>query len=204
MSAIKRLSTKPFGTAQPLELPCRRWGSVGTDFIVHLPISRQGHDAITTYVDRFTKRVHFLPTNTSSSAEIITLDFYNNIFRLHGLPDSIESDTDPRFTSRFWEELMRLCDITLKMSTAHHPQTDGCSEITTRMIENFLRCFCDHNQTNWDELLTAAEFSYNSANVAHLKISPFELDLGWKPKPPLICCLAPTHLLNLLTHYRCA
>lgn len=50
------------------------------------------------------------------------------------------------------------------------------------MIENFLRCFRDHNQTNWYELLTAAEFSYNPAHIAHLNISPFQLDLGWKSK----------------------
>lgn len=80
---------------------------------------------------------------------------------------------------------MRLCDVQLKMASSHHPQTDGSSEITNRMIENYLRCFCNHNQDNWDELLTAAEFSYNSASIEHLNISPFELDLGWKPKSPL-------------------
>lgn len=80
---------------------------------------------------------------------------------------------------------MSLCVITLRMSTAHHPQTDGCSEITIRILENFLRCFCDHHQTNWNELLTAAEFSYNSAHITHLNMSPFELDPRWKPKSPL-------------------
>lgn len=71
------------------------------------------------------------------------------------------------------------------MSTVHHPETDGCSEITNRMIENFLRCFCDQNQTKSNDVLTAAKFSYNSAKIAHLNISPFDLDLGWVPKSPL-------------------
>lgn len=176
---------KPFGISQPLEPPDRRWGSVGTDFIVHLPVTTQGHYAIATYIDRFTKRVHFLPPHTTATAESVALDFYNHIFRLHGLPDNIVSDIDPRFTSEFWKELMRLCAVHLKMSTSHHPQTDGCSEITNRVVENFLRWFCNHNQTNWDKLLTAAEFAYNSAHIAHLHISPFELDFGWKPKSPL-------------------
>lgn len=68
------------------------------------------------------------------------------------------------------------------MSTGHHPQTDGCSEITNRMIENYLRCFCDHKQRNWDELLTAVVFSYNSGHVENMNMLPFELDLGWQPK----------------------
>lgn len=176
---------KPLGDPQPLEIPTRRWGSVGTDFITHLPTTRAGHDAITTYVDRFTKRVHFIPSSSAATAEDIARDFYDHIFKYHGLPDSIVSDRDPRFTSRFWTELMKLCEIKLKMSTSHHPQTDGCSEITNRMIENFLRCYCDHNQDSWDSLLTAAEFAYNSANIEHMNMSPFELDLGWKPKSPL-------------------
>lgn len=71
------------------------------------------------------------------------------------------------------------------MSTSHHPQTDGSSEITNRMIENFLQCFCDHIQNNWDTYLTFAEFSYNLANIEHMNMSPFELDLRWKPKSPI-------------------
>lgn len=177
--------SKPFGIPQPLELPTRRWGSIGTDFITGLPKTASGHDAITTYIDRFSKRVHFLATSSTASAETVAKDFYCNIFKLHGLPDSIVADRDPRFTSRFWTALMRICDVQLKMSTSHHPQTDGCSEITNPMIENFVRCFCSLNQTAWDELLPAAEFSYNSAVVENLNMSPFELDLGWNPKSPV-------------------
>lgn len=176
---------KPFGVPQPLEIPTRRWGSIGTDFIVGLPVSKLGHDAITTYVDRFTKRVHFLPTNSTATSKQVATDFFDVIFKHHGLPDSIVSDRDPRFTAHFWKELMDLCDIQTKMSTSHHPQTDGSSEITNRMIENYLRCFCDHNQQDWDRLLTSAEFAYNSSDIPHMNISPFELDIGWKPKSPL-------------------
>ena len=54
-----------------------------------------------------------------------------------------------------------------------------------RMIENYLRCFCTYEQDNWAELLPAAEFAYNSAISDELGMSPFEMDLGWKPKSPL-------------------
>lgn len=80
---------------------------------------------------------------------------------------------------------MKLCGVKLKMSSSRHPQTDGSSEIMNRMIENYLRCYCNFHQNNWDELLPGAEFAYNSAITEDLGMSPFEADLGWKPKSPL-------------------
>ena len=168
-----------------LEIPERRWGSLASDFIVRLPRTKDGYDAITTWVDRLTRRVHFLKSHTNDTAEDTANAFFSNIFKHHGLPDNITSDRDPKFTSKFWSHLMSLCGIKLKMSTSRHPQTDGASEIMNRMIENYLRCYCSIHQNDWDELLPAAEFAYNSAVTEDLGMSPFELDLGWIPKSPL-------------------
>lgn len=79
---------KPFGISQPLEFPARRWESVGTDFIVRLHVTERGNDEITTYIDRLAKRIYFLPTYTTATAEEIAKDFYNRKFRLHSLPES--------------------------------------------------------------------------------------------------------------------
>lgn len=168
-----------------LEMPERRWGSLATDFIVHLPKTKGGFDAITTWVDRLTRRVHFLKCKTSDTAVDVADAFFANIFKLHGLPDSLVSDRDSKFTSEFWKRLMELSGVQLKMSSSRHPQTDGASEIMNRMIENYLRCYCSYHQDDWDELLPAAEFAYNSAVTEDLGMSPFELDLGWVPKSAL-------------------
>ena len=168
-----------------LEMPDRRWGALATDFIVKLPKTKDGYDAITTWVDRMTRRVHFLKCKGTDTAVETANAFFSNIFKLHGLPDSIVSDRDPKFTSEFWKRLMQLSGIQLKMSSSRHPQTDGASEIMNRMVENYLRCYCSYHQNNWDELLPAAEFAYNSAVSEDLGMSPFELDLGWIPKSPL-------------------
>jgi len=168
-----------------LEMPERRWGSLATDFIVHLPKTKDGYDAITTWVDRLTRRVHFLKCKTSDTAVDVADAFFANIFKLHGLPDNIVSDRDSKFTSAFWKRLMELCGIQLKMSSSRHPQTDGASEIMNRMVENYLRCYCSYHQDDWDELLPAAEFAYNSAVTEDLGMSPFEVDLGDVPKAPL-------------------
>lgn len=168
-----------------LELPERRWGSLATDFIVNLPKTRDGFDAITTWVDRLTRRVHFIKSKTTDTAVNVADTFFSDIFKHHGLPDSIVSDRDPKFTSEFWKRLMELSGIQLKMSSSRHPQTDGASEIMNRLVENYLRCYCSYHQDDWDTLLPAAEFAYNSSVSDDLGMSPFELDLGWSPRNAL-------------------
>lgn len=181
----KPSNQKQLTTPQSLEYPDRRWGSISMDFITDLPRTASGFDAITTYVDRFSKRPHFIPCHTSNTAVSAAKNFHNTVFKLHGLPDNIVSDRDPKFTSKFWKELMRILDVDLKMSTANHPQSDGQSEVMNKALETYLRIFCNYNQNNWDELLASAEFSYSSSKHASTGLSPFLLDLGWEPKQPL-------------------
>ena len=168
-----------------LEVPERRWGSLASDFIVKLPKTKNGYDSITTYVDRLSRRVHFIPSKDSDTAVDVANDFFSHLFKQHGMPDSIVSDRDPKFTSKFWKRLMELCGVKLKMSSSRHPQTDGSSEIMNRMVENYLRCYCNYHQNDWDELLPGAEFAYNSSISEDLGMTPFEIDLGWNPKSPL-------------------
>lgn len=138
-----------------------------------------------TWVDRLSRRVHFIAGRVTDTANEVAKSFFSVILPQHGLPDAIISDRDPKFVSRFWKELMKLCGVKLKMSSAQHPQTDGASEVMNRMIENYLRCYCEFKQENWDLLLPSAEFAYNSAVSEDLGMSPFEADLGWKPRDPL-------------------
>lgn len=176
---------QPLNDPTALELPKRRWGLISTDFITQLPKTTTGMDAITTWVDRLSRRVHFLPSRCTDTAIDVAKSFFQNIFPQHGIPDAIISDRDPKFISKFWKQLMSLCGVKLKMSSARHPQTDGASEVMNRVLENYLRCFCNHKQNDWDILLPAAEFAYNSAVSEDLGTSPFEVDLGWRPRDPL-------------------
>lgn len=70
------------------------------------------------------------------------------------------------------------------MYTSHHPQTDGLAKVMNRVVEFFIRCYCALNQKDWDCLLPAAEFAYNSSVSDDLGMAPFEVVLGWKPKSP--------------------
>ena len=100
------------------------------DFITQLPTTQQGHDAIFVVVDRLTKRAHFIPTHTSVTAPEVATLFLNTIFKDHGIPRTIISDRDARFTSHFWKALFQELGTKLAMSTAFHPQTDGQTERT--------------------------------------------------------------------------
>ena len=93
------------------------------DFVVGLPRTRAGFDAIWVIVDRLTKSAHFLPVRTKFSLDRLANLYINEIVRLHGVPVTIVSDRDPRFTSRFWPKLQNALGTTLHFSTAFHPQT---------------------------------------------------------------------------------
>jgi len=104
---------------------------------------------------------------------------------LHGVPSSIVSDRDPRFTSRFWQTLQEALGTKLRLSSAYHPHTDGQSERTIQSLEDLLRtCVLDH-LGSWDEILPLVEFTYNNSYQASIGMAPFEALYGRKCRTPL-------------------
>ena len=95
------------------------------DFVVRLLLIGRKHDSVWIVVNRLTKSAHFLPVRTDYSLDKLAELYIKEIVRLHGIPISIISDRDPRFTSRFWGKLQEALDTRLSFSTAFHPQTDG-------------------------------------------------------------------------------
>jgi hypothetical protein len=118
------------------------------DFIEALP-NVGGKSVLLTVVDRFSKMAHFIPLSHPYSTSTVAKAFFDNVVRLHGLPYSIVSDRDPVFTSQFWEELFRLAGVKLLLSSAFHPQIDGQSEVTNRIIVMYLRCLMGDCPRSW-------------------------------------------------------
>jgi len=118
------------GILQPLEIPVWKWDSISMDFVTHLPRTFRGHDTIWVIVDRLTKSAHFLAMNLRMSMAKLAQLYVKEVMRLHGVPSSIVSDRDPRFTFQFWQTLQEALGTKLTMSSAYHPQTDGQSERT--------------------------------------------------------------------------
>ena len=171
------------GLLQPLEIPSRKWAQVTTDLVTDLPES-DGYTAIAVFVDRYTKMVHFAPCRKEVTAMEYARLFVDHVFRLHGLPEVIISDRDPRFTSKFWKGLFDLLGTDLRFSTAFHPQTDGQSERAIQTLENFLRPYVERDPQHWVKQLPLAEFAANNAVNAATGFSPFFLNSGDHPILP--------------------
>src|SRR6266481_9163536 len=97
------------------------------DFMGPLPVSNN-YDYLLVVIDHLTSQVHLLPTTTCATLKEVAWIFLKEIVRLHGVPDSIVSDHDMKFTSSFGKELHWLMGIKLLKSTVFHPQMDGATE----------------------------------------------------------------------------
>jgi len=179
---VKNLTNAPAGLLQPLPIPTKKWESVSLDLITGLPRTVDGHDAIVVFVDRFTKFARFIPTSTTATASDIAELFFEYIFRLFGLPSSLVSDRDSRWTGNFWRSLFQICGVKLNFSTAYHPQTDGQTERVNKIIADLLRQYCRNHQQEWSEHLAICEFYYNNAKSSSTDFSPAHLLFGQHPQ----------------------
>jgi len=90
--------------------------------------------------------VDFIPTTEKTSAEGLVRLFRDNVWKLHGLLESIISDRGPQFAAGLMQELNRMLGIKSKLSMVFHPQTDGQTERVNQELEQYLRMFIDHRQ----------------------------------------------------------
>lgn len=178
------------GVASPMPVPTKRWHTISMDFFTKLPKTANGYTAVFVVVDRLTKLAHFIPTFDTATAVDIANLFFTHCFKLHGLPEVIISDHDPKFTSIFWSSLFKILGTKFNMSSANHPQTDGQSERTIQILEQYLRTVVNYAQDDWDQHLAAFEFAYNKYYTSSTGMSPFMLTYGLDP-------LVPSDFLNL-------
>ena len=182
------------GSLSPVAIPQERWEVVTMDFVTGLPKTKQDFDMIMTVVDKLSKRAHFIPGKMTDDARDIADRFTADIFRLHGLPASIISDRDSKFTSKFWQHLMQRLGTRIAMSTANHPQTDGQTERMNRTLEDMLRCLVNFHQDDWDKILPLVEFAYNNQIHASTKETPFYVDTGRHARLPQDLLIDPARL----------
>lgn len=166
---------------QPLFVPDRAWKVVSMNFIEGLPKS-QGFNALLMVVDKFTKYARFLPLSHPFTALSVARLYFHNVYKLHGLPKVIISDRDHIFTSALSQELFKLSDTQLLMSSSYHPQTDGQTERVNQCLEAFLRCSVHSCPQQWHKWISLAEYWYNTAFHSALGLSPFEALYGHPPR----------------------
>ncbi|KAI5318806.1 hypothetical protein L3X38_038514 [Prunus dulcis] len=119
------------GLYAPLPEPQAPWEDISMDFVVGLSKTKQGFDSVM------------------------------EIVKLHGIPTTITSDRDTKLVGYFWRTLWLKMGTRLQFSSAHHPQTDGLTEVVKRTLGNLLRSLVSSNKTGWSDVLPHAKFAYN-------------------------------------------
>ncbi|GKB38185.1 putative reverse transcriptase domain-containing protein [Tanacetum coccineum] len=136
------------------------WENITMDFVTKLPKTSTSQDTIWVIVDRLTKSAHFLPTKETDSMEKLTRQYLKEVVSRHGVPVSIISDRDSKFTSHFWKSL-------------------------NQALEDMLRaCVMDFGK-GWDRHLPLIEFSYNNSYYTSIKAAPFKVLYGHKCRSPI-------------------
>jgi hypothetical protein len=90
------------------------------DFIIGLPRTNKKPDSFMVVVDKLMKAAHFIPLKTTNKATNVVDIYMREVARLHGIPKTIVSDRDPKFTSKFWRGLFKGFGTSLNFSTTYH------------------------------------------------------------------------------------
>ena len=174
------------GSLHQLSVPNDPWQHIAVDFVVDLPPSKyEGEDTeyrnIMVVTDRLTKMRQYVPCTDMDAISTAKM-FYRHVFSLFGLPETVTSDRGSQFISVFLKRLYERLDIKRQLSTAFHPQTDGQSENSNQIMEQYLRCYTDWLQTDWVEWLPAAQFAANNHVSETTQVTPFYANYGRHPR----------------------
>ena len=174
---MKNRTEELAGKLKLSEVPKKSWSHLTVDFITKLPVVA-GKDAVLVVCDRLSKMTHFVATTEGTSAEGLARLFQDNVWKLHGLPESVVLDRGPQFVAELTKELNKMLGIQTKLSTAFHSQTDGQTERMNQELEQYLRFFIEHRQKDWPEWLAVAEFAINNKAHTATKVLPFMANYG--------------------------
>ncbi|GBG77141.1 hypothetical protein CBR_g23467 [Chara braunii] len=180
----KTTTHAPLGLLKPLPIPDQPGDSVSIDFMDVSVKSRYGKSQVMVIVDRFSKYAVFVPLPSEARTELVIRNFFDHWVSEHGVPLSIVSDRETRFTSQNWQELMKVYGSKLLMSSGRHPETNGQTEQMNKILQQVLRMYIRPDQIDWDEMLPKVASAYN--NSMHLSTcrTPNELHKSFRPRRP--------------------
>ena len=202
----KNVTVRPAGLLQPLPVPDTIGSSISMDFVTKLPRTARGHTGFLTVVDRLSKYVVLVPVKTRldhsqalardsneydstgdiPAAEVTFQLLFDHWIKHFGVPQSIVSDRDTQFMSKFWQAAHAAWGTKLLMTTAYHPEGDGQTERMHRTIEEVLRTLTVDEQQQWDKWLTHAAIAINTALSATTKQTPHFAVFGAEMRTPLV------------------
>ena len=171
---------KRMGKLMSLRIPADKFQDISIDFC-DVPISASG-DMLMVIVDRLSKMVRLVQMwKTDSAAQVAEL-FINNWYRQFGLPKTITSDRDSKFTSNMWKAVCTSLRVEQELTTARHQQANGQAEVTIRTVKRTARKYLTYKAKNWDSIVGLIEFALNDATSSTTGFSPFFLTYGVNPR----------------------
>jgi len=148
-----------------------------------MPKEKDGNNYLMCITDRLSKIIEAIATKSTITAKETAILLYENWYlKGFGLPKSIVSDRDVKFTSQVWTEFCKLVGIEQKMSTSRHQQTDGQSESSIKILETALRKIVNHKKNDWASKLKYVVFAYNNSIHSATGFTPFYLMQAYQPK----------------------
>nr|GEZ30746.1 putative reverse transcriptase domain-containing protein [Tanacetum cinerariifolium] len=180
-SKVKAEYQKPSGLLVQPEIPEWKWEKITMDFITKLPKTTNGYDTIWVIVDRLTKSAHFLQMRENDPMEKLMKLYVKEVVTQHGVPVSIISDRDGRFTSLFWQSLHKALGTRFDMSMAYHLETNYQSKRTIQTLEDMLHACVIDFKKSWDRHLPLVEIQPardRQKSYADLKRKPMDFQVG--------------------------
>ncbi|GBG75826.1 hypothetical protein CBR_g21071 [Chara braunii] len=192
----KSRTQAPLGLLKPLPIPAGPEQSISMNFMDTLVTSKNGKRHIFVIVDRFTKYARLIAMPETARTEHVIKLFMDNWVRDFGLPKTIVSDRDVRFTSEMWKKAPEQVGSQLQMTSGSHPEANGQAEQMNRVVQHLLRHYIKPNPDDWDEKLPLIARLYNNDVRSTIGVSPNQLHLGWKPKSALDFLLPENRIVS--------
>ena len=146
---LKAVRHTPYGDLQSLPIPTHWWKDLSMDFVTRLPLSSDwksdSYDSILEIIDQLTKMVHYKPVKVTINASGIAKVILDMVIWHNGLSNSIISDQEVTFTSKFWFSLCYFLGIKQWLSIAFHLQTDRQTKRQNSTVEDDFCAFM-----NWE------------------------------------------------------
>jgi transposase InsO family protein len=184
------------GELMPLPIPARPWTTdISLDFVGGLP-EVYGKNGILTVVDRRSKEVRAVPmrlTDGESSTEAVVDALLAHVYQYTGPVFSIVSDRRTQVTSRLFRDITERLGVSLKMSTAYHPETDGQTVRYNKVLAESLRATLSNGDYHWPDVLPFVVYGIDSTVHQALACSLFEASCSRAPLQWLDAVGAPRH-----------
>ena len=131
---MKNRTEEVVGKLKLSEVPEKPWTYLMVDFIMKLLVVAR-KNAILVVCDRLSKITYFVATTEETLVEGLARLFRDNIWKLHGLPESMVSDRGPQFVAELMKELNKMLGIETRLSTVFHSQTDRQTKQMNQELE---------------------------------------------------------------------